>query len=399
MTELRSPWPLILMNYAILVGGMLIAVWLRLRIHIGNPLGPAYRAQNPPLYILLAASILLAYGLILRFPPDSRLGRWLAPWRQFRILIVALLLSTALVLVLLPDISQLQMIYYVIGVILIGGIVVVLPARMRASAYIRSTTLQDLRDIYTQRYLVAIWLRYTIQSRYNQTILGILWIVLLPLSMSFVMAFAFTQLLGRSQNLGVPFVVFLLSGQIMFGIFSHVVMNSKNGILGTMGIIKQVYFPREVIIILIVGEALVDFIFTFIAFLIIAPLFGVWPNIYYLLLPIPIALMVCLSLGVGLIVSWLSMVIRDMQQLVGVLMQLLFYVTVLFSSQQVDPRYEFLMSVNPVSALVEAFRDITLYQRAPDPVRLYLPMVIALVVLYFGYVLFKVNEDRFVDYA
>ncbi|MBZ0296776.1 MAG: ABC transporter permease [Anaerolineae bacterium] len=399
MTEVRSPWPLILMNFAILVGGMLIAVWIRLRIAIGMPLGEDYRAQNPELYIILAVSILLAYGFTLLFTPQSLIGRLLAPWRQFRILIMALLLSTLLVLVLLPDISQLQIIYYVIGVILVGGVVVVLPARMRATAYTRSTTLQDMREIYDKRFLVAIWLRYTIQSRYNQTILGILWIVLLPLSMSFVMAFAFTQLLGRTQNIGVPFVVFLLSGQIFFSVFSHVVMNSKSAILGTIGIIKQVYFPREVIIILIAGEALVDFTFTFVAFIVISLFFGVWPNIYYILLPIPLLLMLCLSLGVGFIVSWLSMIIRDMQQLIGVLMQLLFYVTVLFSSQSVDPRYEFLMSVNPVSALVEAFRDITLYGRVPDPVRLYLPTVISLVVLYFGYVLFKVNEDRFVDYS
>ena len=396
---MRRAMPLLGLNFAILTGGMLVAVWIRLRIRIGQPLGPEYEAHNLLLYGLLGAAVLLAYGLARLLPVNSRIGRWLAPWRQFRLLLVALVISGGLVVVLLPEISQLQMVYYVLLTVVLGGVVVVVPARLRASAYVQSTAWQDMVEIYHQRHLVSIWLRYTIQSRYSQTILGILWIVLLPLSMSFVLAFAFTQLLGRSQNIGVPFVAFLLSGQIMFGIFNHVVTNSRNAILGAMGIIKQVYFPREVIILLIAGEAIVDFVFTFVAFIIIALFFGLTPNIHYLLLPIPIALMVCLSMGVGFIVSWLSMIVRDMQQLVGVGMQLLFYVTVLFSSQGVDPRYEFLMSVNPVSALVEAFRDIVLYDRAPDPVRLYLPVVMSLALLYSGYVLFKVNEDRFADYA
>lgn len=392
-------WRLAAANFAIMCGGMLIAVWLRLQIGIGNLLGAEYRAQSPLLYLLLALGAVCAYGLAALLPPESRIGRWLAPWRQFRILMTGTLLAAGAVAVLLPDISKLQLVYFVAATFAVGVAVVVLPTRLRASAYQDSDISGDLHNIYQHRQLISIWLRYRIQSRYSQTFLGILWIVLLPLSMSLVLTFAFTQLLGRVGDLSVPFVSFLLSGQVMFGVFSQVVNNSKNEVLSMMGVIKQVYFPREIIILLTVGEALVDFTFMLVVLVGINLLLGIPPTWYYLLLPLPLLLMVVLSLGVGLAVSWLSMIVRDMQQLIGVVLQLLFYMTVLFSADNVDPRYAFLMSINPVSAIVETFRDLTIYARMPDIVRLYLPIVLSLVILYLGYVFFKVNEDRFADYA
>ncbi len=386
-------------NFLILTAAMLIAVWVRLRIAIGNPLGADYRAQSAGVYLLLLLSALLAYGIAAALPAGSRWKDWLDTWRQYRQLGLAVGCACLLIGLLLPDISQLQLVYFAGSALVIGVLVVVLPTRLRASAYIHSTTLQDVREIYNHRQLILIWLRFRVQARYSQTILGILWIIVLPLSMALIMAFAFTQLLGRSSNLNVPFVAFLLSGQVMFGVFSHVVSHSRVDILSLMDLIQQVYFPREIVLLLILGEALVDFLFTFVAMLLINALLGIPPTIHLLLLPLPIFLMSTLSLGIGFIVSWLSLLIRDMQQLITVALQLLFYVTVLFSAENVDPRYEFLMSINPVSAIVEAFRDMTIYARTPDPVRLYLPVVLAFVILYFGYTFFKVNEDRLVDYA
>jgi ABC-type polysaccharide/polyol phosphate export permease len=386
-------------NFAILTGAMLLAVWARLRLALGQPLGADYAAQPPLLYPLLALAAVVACGVALALPPDTRAGRWLAPWRQFRILALAAGLAVGLIWLLLPAVSGLQMAWFVAAALLLGGAVIVLPGRLRRSAYADMTISHNLRQLYANRDLLFIWLRYRVRSRYSQTVLGVLWIILLPLANALVLAFAFTQLLGRGSGLSVPFIAFLLSGQVLFGVFSHVVNNSKVLMLEMMEIIKQVYFPRELIVLLIVGEALVDFAFTLLAMLVINTALGVPLTPYFLLIPVPLLLMTVLALGVGFIISWLAILVRDLQPLIAVGMQLLFYVTVLFSSENAHPRYEFLMAVNPVSAIVEFFRDLTLYGRMPDPVRLYPPVVIAAVLVYFGYVFFKVNEDRLADYA
>jgi len=221
--------------------------------------------------------------------------------------------------------------------------------------------------------------------------------VLLPLATSAVLAFAFTQLLGRAGGFSVPLICFILSGQVIFDIFRSSVQKSLTTIMGNIGVIKQVYFPREIIIILNLGETMVDLFFTFIVLMAINALYGIYPNIYYIYLPIPIFLMFALSAGLAFIFSWVSLLIRDMKQLVGVLLQLLYFTVVLYSPERAASEYEFIMAANPLSAIVVAFRDIVLYARPPDLQELFVPIVLSVALLYYGYVFFKVNEDRFVD--
>ncbi len=259
---------------------------------------------------------------------------------------------------------------------------------------------QNLRELVNHRHLLFLWLKYRIEARYRQTFLGILWIALLPLSTALVLSFAFTQLLGAGNIMDVPFVAFILSGQVVFSIFQSIVIKSRSSILGSMGLIKQVYFPREILILLLVGEALVDFLFTFTATVVILTVFyDIPPNPYYILLPIPILIVAVLATGSALLVSWLSIMIYDMQQLIGILTQLLFFATVLYAPGRVSPEVSQIMALNPLASTMVAFRDIVLYGQVPDWRTLLMPCVLAICLLYLGYVIFKVNEDRFVDMA
>lgn len=386
-------------NYLILAAGMLVSIQMRLEISLGRELG-----QDYPLYILEVYLLLLPAGLVAHliawFMGMIRpLARVLALGHQFRILLLQVVMTTLLVLALLPELSQLQLLYFTGTSALIGVFVIVFPRRLRSNAYVPVSIGDDMRKLYANRHLLRMWLRYRIQTRYSQTVLGIMWIVLLPLAESLVLAFALSQLLGVRTANGVNFIVFLLSGQVVFRIFEYTVLRGQAGILSTMGLIKQVYFPREIVILLVLGEALVDFVFTFIAMLVINAMFGVWPNIYYVFLPLPIVLMICLAVGTSLIISWLAMIVRDIQQLIGVVMQLLFYATVFYSAERVPERYQFIPLVNPLSAVVESFRDVVIYNRPPDLLALVYPAALSLAVLYTGYIYFKVNEDRLVDFA
>lgn len=300
---------------------------------------------------------------------------------------------------LLPEVSLLQIGYFIIATGMVGVLVIVLPERLRATAYLQTTVADNARDFWVHRHLLLIWLKYNIEARYRQTILGIVWIVLLPLAHALVLAFAFTELLGAKKILDVPFVAFILSGIVSFGIFQTIVFKSRGAILSSRGLIKQVYFPKEILVFLLVGEALVDFVFSFAATIFVLLVFYQSRiNSYYVLIPIPIFILTALATGLAFFVGWFSMVIRDLEQLVAIFMQLLYYSTVLYSPTRVsNPTVKRIMALNPVAAPVAAFRDIVLYERAPDWVSLYLSGVLAVVLLYLGYVVFKVNEDRFVD--
>jgi lipopolysaccharide transport system permease protein len=101
-----------------------------------------------------------------------------------------------------------------------------------------------------------------------------------------------------------------------------------------------------------------------------------------------------------LVVSWLSVLVRDIPQLVTVVLQMLFYLSpVIYPVQIIPPHYRFLVTLNPIGVLVVAFRQVLVYGAAPDWSALIYPAALGVALLIFGYRLFKTNEDRMADMA
>lgn len=378
----------------------MLAIWLRLNLPFGAEIGPGYEPwplSVAAIVILstIASSILTYISTLLAFSRGM-----LNPTRQFRMLVLSVFIIAIFVLFVEQDVSQLQIIYMLACALTIGTFVIFLPGRLRENAYSQLDIRDNLTELWQKRGLLLLWLWYRIEARYAQTFLGIVWVVLLPLSMSLVLAFAFGELLGGGTLVsGVSSMSFLLAGIAIFGIFRDLVLKSRSSVIESMSIIGRVYFPREIIIVLLVGEVFIDFMFVFIAMLLINASQGLYPDIHYLLVPIPVLILAVLSTGIGLMVAWLGILVRDLQQLLTVVMQLMFYITVLYSPEHSTGQYDLLVQLIPITPVIVAFRDIILFQRDPDYYALFYPIVMGITLLYFGYVYFKVNEDRFVDLA
>jgi ABC-type polysaccharide/polyol phosphate export permease len=384
--------------------GLLIASWyvsaeFRSTIPIGSPkLNRGELLYEGLPLLLIVAIVAVIFIITLLGEQWLTIRRLLGVHRQFRQFMISLVGSTVFIAILARDVSWIQLGYYAAVALLYGTLLILFPGRIRQQSGVDFEIVAALRQLYKQRFLIFLWMNYRIRRRYSQTILGIAWIVLLPIAQSAVLAFAFSQLLGARSG-DTPFVVFLLSGSVIYGIFGTTVGRSTSVVVGMSNITEQVYFPREILLLLLIGEILIDYIFTFIALVVISLLFGVYPNIYFMLLPIPVIFMIALSLGIGFFLAWASIVVRDLQQLTNVLLQLVFYSTVLFNVDRVGPNLAFLPAINPVSGITEAFRSIVLYSRQPDWWQFIFPSVLAVVLLYFGYIYYKVNEDRFADFT
>jgi lipopolysaccharide transport system permease protein len=229
-------------------------------------------------------------------------------------------------------------------------------------------------------------------------VLGIGWVMLNPLLEAIVIGFAFTILLGSGEISGKPFSIFLLSGIVMFDLFSRIVNQNTISLIAATGVIKQIYFPREIILLVLAGVELVNFAFAFLALVMVNAFFGTFPHFDYLLLILPATVMIATALALSLFVSVGNMIFRDLQQLVIIGLRLLFYVTVLFSARMATPETAIYGLINPLTALVEFFRSIALYERPPEFITLVWPAILAAVLLYSGYVFFTHHEGRFVDY-
>lgn len=389
-------WSLLAASLLIQIGGLLLSVEMRLRLPVGRALWEGYRAQTPGHYAVILVSVMLVHLASHYLQHHPLVRPFLGDAHPYRRFLVSVGISAAAMLILLPpNVSQLQVAYFVIGCAAVGLFTIALPFRIYFGRP-NVNLLNDLILLWQNRWLFRIWLSYNVQARYSQRVLGVLWIALIPISTSLVLAIAFSQIM-RVQ-LDVPFISFYLAGFVPYNLFAISVLNSTMSVIMRMPVITQIYFPREILVLLTMGEGLVDFVFTFSAMVVVNAVVGILPNLYYLLLPLLIVIIVATALGAMFIVSSLTVLVRDIPQLMHVAMQLFFYLTpVIYPVSIIPEQYRFLFILNPVAPLVQAFRDIIVFQRMPDPVSLYYPLVFAGTLLVFGYATFKSIEGEMAD--
>jgi ABC-type polysaccharide/polyol phosphate export permease len=399
-----------------LCAAMLLAVQMRLQLPLGEPLdvfveSPAddSRATDPlsesaepytPHTVgLYAAFALCVVGVAGIAPFAARAGdrveRWLGRGRAFRRYLVMLGAAAAITFVVLPQMRWLQIAYFLAFGVVLGIAVIAAPTRFylgRPDSDIGS----DLARLWRGRWLIRLWLQHNIESRYAQHVLGVLWIMLLPISTSIVLSVAFSQFM-RIQ-LDVPFIAFYLSALVHYNVFTNGVSQAAVAINSRIEIIAQVYFPREILLVVTLGELTIDFAFTFLAMLVVNLLVGVFPNVYFVVLPVLWLILLVMVAGTMLIASALSVLIRDIPQLAAVALQLLFFLTpVIYPVTSLPDDYHFLFVINPLAPLIQAFRDVIVYARPPDALSLVYPAVVGIAALIFGYTLFKSIEDRMAD--
>jgi lipopolysaccharide transport system permease protein len=380
------------LDLALLLTAYLVATYWREVLPFGKFVGFNYEWHTPKLYVTIALG--LAAACVLRaFVQSNRVVKASPHFVTFATGIALVCLGLTL---FLPLQSGLQKGYFV--VIAFGLGLLVIPVRENLSAVERAPSLREnLERLRLNRSLLRIWVQYNIHSRYAQAILGILWIVLLPLSTALVMSIVFSQIM-RIHTGAVPFIAFFLSAFVPWGLFSQAISAGMRSLLGAMGLINQIYFPREIIVLSALGEALVDAFFMFVAMLVIDGLVGILPNGLFVILPLLLIIQIMFMLGLMFIVSWISVLIRDIPQLISVLLQILFYLSPIIYPVSIIPhRYQFLVNLNPMALLITAYRDVLVYNRTPDWFSLVYPTTLGIALLVFGYRHFKANEDRFAD--
>lgn len=375
----------------------LYAVHVRLKFNLGEPLGADYVAQPPAIFVILILSAVLS--------------TYIAVWirRQYNIkrsrrvhylnLIIAIGLSFFTTSALLPDVSLLQMLYFVLAGVLFGLITIWWTPTLPDADEV-STLAFHLQKLYTRRTLLRLWTMTNIQARYQQAWLGILWIMLLPLAQSLIMAFAFSSILNRTQVGDVPFVSFFLAGVTAWTFFQKCINKSARSIVGNKGIISKVYFPREILVLVDLIEASIDALFMFASLIAINMLLGVPFTAYMFYLPVVLIVQLILTVGLMLHISYMSVFVRDTAEFVAIVMRLLFYATpIMYGITMLAEDIQIVFLVNPLASIITAYRDIMVYRVPPDLVSLYYPLVVGILLLYGGYLSFKSKESILADYV
>src|SRR5438128_11301948 len=192
-----------------------------------------------------------------------------------------------------------------------------LPLHAGASATVRIEPPRGLfelrlREVWAYRELLYFFVWRDVKIRYKQTAIGVLWVVLQPV----LTMLAFTLFFGRLAKLpseGLPYPVFYFSALVPWTYFSYALQNATNVVVENQRMITKVYFPRLVLPFSSVLSGLVDFAIGFVVLIGVGLFYGMKPSTPAALLPLFLLLAILTSLGVGLWLSALNALYRDVR--------------------------------------------------------------------------------------
>ena len=252
-----------------------------------------------------------------------------------------------------------------------------------------------LKELYQYRQLLKSNVRKEIRGKYKGSFLGILWSFMNPLLMTLVYAIVFPFLLRGSQPHYTTFIVIAI---LPWNWFTSTISQGTSTILGNGGIIKKVYFPREILPISVVSSGLINFLISCLIILIFLLFSGIGYSPYILLVPFIIIIQYVLQLGIILITSAVNVYIRDVEYIINFFVSMLFYATpVIYSIDMFPSKIQWILRLNPMATLIESYRDIFFYQQAPNFLLLGIVFVVSLVLLAIGVVVFKKLEKGFAE--
>jgi lipopolysaccharide transport system permease protein len=255
----------------------------------------------------------------------------------------------------------------------------------------------DLGEVWSARELLYFFVWRDIKIRYKQTAIGVAWAVLQPLLTMLVFSLFFGQL-AKMPSHGLPYPVFYYSALLPWMYFSTSLQNATNTIVEQQRVITKVYFPRLVLPLAAVMSGLLDFAVSFVVFLAMMLYYRIAPGTAILMLPVFVLLAVLTALGVGLWLSALNAIYRDVRYVLPFLVQFwMFASPVAYPSSLVPERWRWLYGLNPMAGVIEGFRWALTGHGEPPNLLLAASAGAVLLVLGGGLVYFRAMESTVAD--
>ena len=258
-----------------------------------------------------------------------------------------------------------------------------------------------IRLLWQYRHFVLSSVKSEFASRFARSSLGGLWIVFNPLAQVAIYALILSNVLSaRIQGIGSPysFAIYLTAGILAWNLFSEIITRCLNLFIVHGNLIQKVMFPKVVLPAIAVGISVLDNFMLFLSIMLIFALLGHMPSIQVLWLPVLVLTTLALGIGFGLILGILNVFIRDISHVVPIILQIAFWFTPIVYPLSIIPEsYRYLLYFNPMYPLVKAYQDVLVYGVAPQIAEVMLVLGFSLLLLGFGFILFRRASDEMAD--
>lgn len=260
-------------------------------------------------------------------------------------------------------------------------------------------------EVEKDRYILKQLVTKDFKIKYRRSFLGVAWSVLNPLLMMIVMAVVFSTIFAQGRNGAVSpelYPLYLIVGNVTFSVMSESTNQALMSIIWASSLLKKVKVHRWVFPVQKVLFSLVNFGFSLIAVAIVMIWFHIVPTWHLILLPVCLFLLMLFCMGLGMMLSALTVFFRDIMHLWSVVITAWTYLTPIFWTTdfigQMPHVVRIIMYANPMYNYIQFMRDIFLFQTTPTFFTVGMCVAWAVVALVLGYVVFHSSEHKFILY-
>jgi lipopolysaccharide transport system permease protein len=261
--------------------------------------------------------------------------------------------------------------------------------------------MAPFRSLVAYRHTISIFVSRDIRGRYVNSALGLWWAVIQPLALLALYTFVFSYIMqGRLGETGRPeeFAFYCFCGLLPWLAVADALTRSSSVLIEQTPLIKKVVFPTEILPVHLVLSALVVEFVGLAAFVAVAMAWGRVPGWTVLALPVVVGLQFLFTAGAAWLLATLALYLRDVRQVVGLGLTLWMFLTpIVYPASLVPARFQWLLDINPMTAIVEAYRGALLDDRLPDPGPLVVFAGIAVATFVSGHWVFMRLKPSFAD--
>ena len=256
--------------------------------------------------------------------------------------------------------------------------------------------MDTLKELYQYRTMISSLVRRDLRGKYKRSVLGFAWTFINPLLQLGVYTVVFSFIMRAGIK---DYYLFLFVALIPWLFFATSVSVGAGCILLEKEMVKKIYFPREVLPISHVTTQLVNMLLAFIVVFAVLILSGKGVNpVALLFLPIVIFAEYLLSLSLTMMVSALTVYLRDLEHILSIVMMAWQFMTpVMYSIDQVPPRLLWVFNLNPMTQIIVAYREILYYKQIPNLPALLRSTLLSVVLMIIGWNVFGHLKRHFAE--
>jgi len=260
---------------------------------------------------------------------------------------------------------------------------------------------QMLLALWAYRFFILSSIKTEFKTRFARSKIGGFWMFIHPLAQVLVYALILSQIMKAKLpevQTQYAYPIYILSGMLAWTLFSDILTRSLNVFINNANLLKKMAFPKLSLPLIAIGIALINFMLFMLVMFVVFAFLGHLPYHALYWLPLLIGITLVLATGIGLFLGVLNVFIRDIGQIMEVVMQFWFWLTPIVYMESIVPqKYHILFMLNPMTGIVEGFQNILLYDKAPNFGHLLYPAVFAFFSLLLAMLLFYRAREEMTD--